>query len=224
MPGLQKNWGYSGQSPEGSDPVPSSLDWNLWLGTAEKRPFKEKIYHPGNWRKLVDFGCGTLGDMGVHIFDTPYNALALDVPKRITNKCRKPTGFGYPENNKVTYIFPGTLNSQLRNWNGYGMMERISNSHDELRLPNKDKLPLQGAMFVGEKGRLLLPHFMELPKLIVNGTYQKIDIKYYDPNGDLGPDLNDYDRDAPKHYHQFINACLGTEEVSASFLLFCKID
>ena len=38
-----KNWGYDGQNPKGSDPVPSSLDWNLWLGTAVKRPFKEKF-------------------------------------------------------------------------------------------------------------------------------------------------------------------------------------
>ncbi len=47
----------------------------------------------------MDYGCGTLGDMGVHIFDTPYNALELDVPKTIKNECRKPTGFGSPENN-----------------------------------------------------------------------------------------------------------------------------
>ena len=72
-------------------------------------------------------------------------------------------------------------------------------------------------MFIGEKGRLLLPHFMERPRLIVNGKYQDIDVKYYDPNGDLGVEVNDYERDAPKHYHQFINACLGTEEVSAHF-------
>ena len=72
-------------------------------------------------------------------------------------------------------------------------------------------------MFIGEKGRLLLPHFMERPRLIVNGKYQDIDVKHYDPNGDLGVEINDYERDAPKHYHQFINACLGTDEVSASF-------
>ena len=75
-----KNWGYDGPVHEGSDQIPENLDWNLWLGTAEERSYKEKIYHPGMWRKLVDFGCGTLGDMGVHIFDTPYNALNLDVP------------------------------------------------------------------------------------------------------------------------------------------------
>ena len=103
-----KNWGYDGAVPEGSDPIPAHLDWNLWLGTAPERPYKEGMYHPMNWRKVIDFGCGTLGDMGVHIFDTPYNALALDVPKTIMTTCRKSTGFGFPEKNIVTYEFPGT--------------------------------------------------------------------------------------------------------------------
>jgi predicted dehydrogenase len=103
-----KNWGYDGKEPKGSDKIPESLDWNLWLGTSAKREYKEGMYHPGNWRKIMDYGCGTLGDMGVHIFDTPYNALALDVPRTIVNKCRKPNGFSFPERNEVTYEFPGT--------------------------------------------------------------------------------------------------------------------
>lgn len=212
-----KNWGYDGPVPTGSDPIPRSLDWNLWLGTAEERPYKEKVYHPGNWRKLVDFGCGTLGDMGVHIFDTPYNALALDVPITIQNKCRKPNGFGYPENNEVVYTFPSTAyTTQNFQWvwhDGKGAPK----AHKELKLPNKEKLPLQGAMFIGENGRLLLPHFMEPPRLIVDGNYKAIDVKKYDPEGKLGITVNDYERDAPKHYHQFVNACLGRDEVSAPF-------
>jgi predicted dehydrogenase len=212
-----KNWGYDGPVPKGSDPIPQSLDWNLWLGTAEERPYKEKVYHPGNWRKLVDFGCGTLGDMGVHIFDTPYNALALDVPITIQNKCRKPNGFGYPENNEVVYTFPSTAyTTQNFQWiwhDGKGAPK----AHKELKLPNKEKLPLQGAMFIGENGRLLLPHFMEPPRLIVDGDYKAIDVKKYDPEGKLGITVNDYERDAPKHYHQFVDACLGRDEVSAPF-------
>ena len=212
-----KNWGFDGAPPNGSDPIPSNLDWNLWLGTAEERPFKEKVYHPGNWRKLVDFGCGTLGDMGVHIFDTPYNALALDVPKTIKNICRKPNGFGYPEINKVIYTFPGTeYTTENFEWiwhDGKGAPKL----NKELRLPNKEKLPLQGAIFIGEKGRLLLPHFMEAPRLIVDGKYHDLDIKKYDPHGKLGITVNDYERDAVKHYHQFVDACLGREKVSAPF-------
>ena len=165
-----KNWGYDGQIPDGSDPIPSHLDWNLWLGTAAERPFKEGVYHPGNWRKLLDYGCGTLGDMGVHIFDTPYNALALDVPKTIKNECRKPTGFGFPENNVVTYEFPGTeYTTKKFKWIWYDG-PGAPKDHKDLQLPKGDKLPDQGAMFVGEKGNLLLPHFMQLPKHIVKGV------------------------------------------------------
>ena len=212
-----KNWGYDGPEPKGEDLVPEHLDWDLWLGTSPKRPYKETVYHPGNWRKLVDYGCGTLGDMGVHIFDTPYNALALDVPLTITNDCRKPNGFGFPENNNVTYTFPGTnFTDDTLTWiwsDGPGSPKK----HKDLKLPKKDKLPLQGAMFIGEKGRLLLPHFMELPRLIVDGEYKEIDVSAFDPYNSLGNNKNDYERDAPKHYHQFVDACLGTDKASAPF-------
>ena len=168
-----KNWGYDGQAPKGMDVVPTSLDWNLWLGTAPERPYVEEYYHPGNWRKLLDYGCGTLGDMGVHIFDTPYTALALDVPMTITTKCRKPTGFGHPEKNIVTYEFPGTeFTTDSLKWVWYDG-KKAPKKHKELKLPNGDKLPNQGSMFIGEKGRLLLPHY-DFPKLIVNGAYETV--------------------------------------------------
>tara|TARA_B100000768_G_scaffold86729_1_gene81708 strand:+ start:319 stop:1659 length:1341 start_codon:yes stop_codon:yes gene_type:complete len=212
-----KNWGYDGPEPKGEDSVPEHLDWDLWLGTSPKRPYKEIVYHPGNWRKLIDYGCGTLGDMGVHIFDTPYNALALDVPLTVTNNCRKPNGFGFPENNNVTYTFPGTdFTGDTLTWiwsDGPGAPK----TNKDLKLPNKDKLPLQGAMFIGEKGRLLLPHFMELPRLIVDGEYKEIDVSAFDPYNSLGNNKNDYERDAPKHYHQFVDACLGADKASAPF-------
>lgn len=196
-----KNWGYDGVAPQGSDPVPGSLDWNLWLGTAPERPYKEKVYHPGNWRKLLDYGCGTLGDMGVHIFDTPYAALALDVPATVKTSCRKPTGFGHPEHNVVTYTFPGTAytTSKLK-WVWYDGPD-APKKHKDLLLPNDEKLPEQGAMFIGEKGRLLLPHWA-FPKLIVGKTYEKVEY----------PEL-----EAADHYHQFVDACMGKGECSAPF-------
>ncbi|MEO1513770.1 MAG: Gfo/Idh/MocA family oxidoreductase [Bacteroidota bacterium] len=212
-----KNWGYDGPVPTGSDPVPSDLDWNLWLGTSAKRPYKKDVYHPGNWRKLVDYGCGTLGDMGVHIFDTPYNALELDVPLTIKTKCRKPNGFGFPENNTVTYTFPGTpYTTSSFKWVWYDGPSAPS-KHRELKLPNKEALPDQGAMFIGEKGRLLLPHFMQLPKLIVKGKYEPFDISKYDTAGELGKPIRNYAQESPKHYHQFVDACMGKGECSAPF-------
>lgn len=208
-----KNWGYDGPEPTGSDPVPENLDWNLWLGTAPKRAYKEGYYHPGNWRKIMDFGCGTLGDMGVHIFDTPYNALQLDVPRTIRTECRQPTGFGFPENNIVTYEFPATpYTAETLKWVWYDGPGAPAD-HEDLKLPNGDKLPEQGAMFLGEKGRLLLPHFMELPRWIVDGQYKEFDVKPFN----LGDPVQDYNEESKKHYHQFVDACLGKGECTAPF-------
>lgn len=246
-----KSWGFNGGAPEGEDPVPETLDWNLWLGTSAERPYKEGYYHPGNWRKLVDYGCGTLGDMGVHIFDTPYNALALDVPRTIKNECREPDGFGYPENNTVTYEFPGTdFTTESLKWvwyDGPGMPPEL----EDLKLPgatateeqqteeesledkisldaniaDEGQLPDQGAMFIGTEGRLLLPHFMQLPKKIVDGEYVDIskEIEALSQEHSLGEPIRNYDTEGPKHYHQFVDACLGKAETSAPFAYAARL-
>jgi len=239
-----KSWGYNGSEPEGEDPVPAQLDWNLWLGTSAKRPYKEGYYHPGNWRKLMDYGCGTLGDMGVHIFDTPYNALNLDVPMTVKNECREPNGFGFPENNIVTYEFPGTdYTGKTLKWiwyDGPGMPP----AHEDLVLPGakgvaktkqktkndisldagvaeEGQLPEQGAMFVGTKGRLLLPHFMQLPQKIVRGKY--VDISKDIAKHNLGEPIRNYASEGPKHYHQFVDACLGKGECTAPFAYAARL-
>ncbi|MDA8686135.1 Gfo/Idh/MocA family oxidoreductase [Robiginitalea sp.] len=208
-----KTWGFNGPAPEGSDPIPETLDWNLWLGTAPARNYKEGYYHPSNWRKIMDYGCGTLGDMGVHIFDTPYNALELDVPRTIKTDCRQPNGFGFPENNTVTYEFPGTpYTAESLTWiwsDGPGAPA----PHPDLELPGGEALHDQGAMFMGEKGKLYLPHFMLEPKVIVDGKYVSVDVSKYN----LGKPIRNYGSESPKHYHQFVDACLGKAKTSAPF-------
>ena len=209
-----KNWGYDGPAPSGSDAIPENLNWNLWKGTSPDREYKEGMYHPGNWRKIMDYGCGTLGDMGVHIFDTPYNALALDIPKTIKNECRKPTGYGFPENNIVTYEFPGTQYTTKKfKWVWYDGPGAPAD-HKDLQLPNGDALPDQGAIFIGEKGKLLLPHFMQLPRHIVKGEYKELALDQF---SDVGRPAEDYGVESKKHYHQFVDACLGKGECSAPF-------
>ena len=196
-----KNWGYDGPAPSGNDPVPASLNWNLWLGTAMERPYKDKIYHPGQWRKLLDYGCGTLGDMGVHIFDTPYTALELDVPSSVKNNCRAPNGFGHPEANEVTYKFPGTkYTTKTLTWIWSDGVNAPA-MHKDLRMPEGETLSGQGAMFVGENGRLLLPH-IDYPKLIIDNKIAPLDF----------PDLEKKD-----HYHEFVDACMGKGNTSAPF-------
>jgi len=212
-----KNWGYDGEEPQKSNEIPSNLDWNLWLGTAPKREYVSEAYHPMNWRKIMDFGCGTLGDMGVHIFDTPYNALALDVPRTIRTECRPDNGYGFPEKNIVTYEFPGTeYTSESFQWIWYDGVD-APRDHAQLSLPEGTELPQQGAMFVGEKGRLLLPHFMELPKLLIDGELKELDMSILKDKDRLVEPIRNYETESPKHYHQFVDACLGKGECTAPF-------
>jgi len=62
--------------------VPSTLDWDLWLGPAKDRPYSPS-YCPYNWRFWWDFGTGEPGNWGCHIMDIPYWALQLKYPKRV---------------------------------------------------------------------------------------------------------------------------------------------
>lgn len=70
-------WPQNQLRPARVDEIPTSLDWDLWLGVAPPRPFVNGCYHPFNWRGWWDFGCGALGDMGCHVMDPAFWALKL---------------------------------------------------------------------------------------------------------------------------------------------------
>ncbi len=195
-----KNWGYDGGPHTNHQEPPANLDWNLWVGTAAMRPYTPGVYHPGAWRKLIDFGTGTLGDMGVHIFDTPYDALALTAPKWAKTTCRQPTGVGHPEKNIVEYEFPGTqYTTESLIWTWYDGAFAPPKGED-VDLAGVD-LPGQGALFVGEEGHMLLPHVGE-PLLFPQAKFR--DYKRPEVAG-------------ANHYHQWVDACRGEGKTSASF-------
>ena len=101
------------------DPVPSTLDWDLWLGVAEKREFTAGgktepdrwggfFYQPFNWRGFYDFGCGALGDMACHILGAPNMALHLSKRKVIGVECIKKEGvspFMFPKASVIRFDF-----------------------------------------------------------------------------------------------------------------------
>jgi predicted dehydrogenase len=196
-----KNWGYDGPAFTSFDDVPENLDWNLWIGTAEMRAYKKGVYHQGTWRKQIDFGTGTLGDMGVHIFDTPYRALALTYPTWAKTTCRQPTGVGHPEKNIVEYEFPGTqYTTDSMRWTWYDGADAPP-ATDGLGLPVGFELPRQGSLFVGEQGSMLLPHVSE-PQLFPENKFKDA----------TRPDL-----ESRNHYHQWVDACMGDGETSSHF-------
>jgi predicted dehydrogenase len=188
-----KMWGYKGPRPEGADPVPPNIDWDLWLGTAPERPFKKSHYHPGNWRKWTDFGCGTMGDMSIHILDPIAGALELTQPKTILSESDVPPAESFATKNKVNYVFPGTKFTvdpfPLTWYDGEAM--------PDIKGWPIQKIPDQGSMFIGEKGFCLLPH-VSMPQL-------------------FGSDYQIPKVDGANHWHQWVDACLGQGTPSANF-------
>lgn len=74
---------YVEERPTTEDPIPESLDWDLWLGPAPYRPFNN-VYFPGpKWYRWWDFGNGTMSDLGSHWIDLPFWALKLQAPLTI---------------------------------------------------------------------------------------------------------------------------------------------
>jgi predicted dehydrogenase len=55
-----------GNPPDG-DP-PATVDYDVWLGPAPKRPFNVNRFHY-NWRFFWDYGNSELGNQGVHMLD-----------------------------------------------------------------------------------------------------------------------------------------------------------
>lgn len=89
-----------------NEPVPETMDWDIWLGTAPEHPFSERL-HPGNWRSWYDYGNGAFGDWGPHTLDTIHRFLELGLPERVTAvKLEGPNKFIYPMGSTIQFDFP----------------------------------------------------------------------------------------------------------------------
>lgn len=64
--------------------VPADLDWDLWLGPNDYRPYNHQIAPPleasfwAKWRDYREFGGGGMTDWGAHMFDIAQWALDKD--------------------------------------------------------------------------------------------------------------------------------------------------
>jgi predicted dehydrogenase len=80
--GLVYRWRPSiGHKPE--EPVPTYLDYNLWTGPAQMRPFSRRLVHY-NWHWHWDYGNGDVGNQGIHETDMCLWGLDVGLPERIT--------------------------------------------------------------------------------------------------------------------------------------------
>lgn len=122
---------------------PAGVDYDLWLGSAPKRPFNRRRFH-GSWRWFFDYGCGDLGNDGVHRLDYCRYVMGLKgTPTAIS--CSGGKFFfddvqEWPDTMMINYEYPGQLMTY------------------EMRIWSRPKLNgiTEGAAIHGENGMLLV--------------------------------------------------------------------
>jgi predicted dehydrogenase len=194
-------WPQGMSRPTEMPPVPAELDWDLWLGPAEKRPYHES-YLPFVWRGWKPFGTGAVGDMGCHTLNMPFMALNLVDPISVHAEVFEATDDSYPKRSIIHFTFPkrGELPACTLTWYDGGLKPK-----DENILMGRE-LPGSGCVVIGTQGRL----------------YAADD---YGGSHILMPEekFADYQLPAPTlprspgHYQEWIQACKGGEPAMSNF-------
>jgi len=198
----EMRWMLVDDRPAGSDPVPATVAWDEWLGVAPVRPYKEKIYHPFNWRAWQDYSNGQLGDFGCHILDPVFMALKLTAPTSVQADAPPINREVWTKWSKVSYVFPGTEYTtgstvKVTWYDGEGKFP----TRESLGLPERYTLPKAGSALIGEKGTLVIPH-VAMPKLFPEEKFAEFQIPVVP---------------ARNHYTSWADACRGEDRTTSSF-------
>ena len=199
---------YWNQGPEvvpTADPVPATLDWDLWLAGCEKRPYSD-MYLPTKWRGYPEFGCGAIGDMACHIMGTPNMALKLTAPTSVECILQEGKGkYTYPKKSVIRFDFParGAMPPVKIFWH-----DGLPEQPDLPGVPKGELLgdsDVNGSLFIGDKGMLTTGCYGERTRLIPSAK------------------MADYKMPAevltrsPGHYRDWIRACKGGDPSCSNF-------
>ena len=190
--------------------MPSTLDWNLWLGPIRERPYNP-VYAPHGWRGWRDFGTGALGDMGCHIIDHPVWALRLGAPtsrrgprhaRRLGRATDKPNSkrTRSPRSSLTSSPRAATLPPVRMTWYDGGLMPPT---------PAGDaagqRLPDNGVLYVGSKGKMYHGSHGGMPQLLPAALHEQ-----------AKPVPKTMTR-SPGHYEEWLAACKGGPRPVANF-------
>ncbi len=139
-----------GERPTETVAVPSTLDWDCWIGPAPMRPY-HPTYQPANWRRWWDFGNGTLGDMACHFMDLPFWALDLRHPSTVES----PGGPGHPETTPVGQLVRWTFPARGDRPAVEFTWKDGQKSRPEVLAEHKVRGFGSGVLFTGDKGMLV---------------------------------------------------------------------
>lgn len=184
--------------------VPSTLDWDLWLGVAAPREY-DPAYLPFTWRGYWDFGTGALGDMGCHILDGAYYALELGSPTHVEAVSAKQTVVSAPTASVVTYRFParGSMPALKLTWYDGGLKPSLPDALEPGRL-----LDSNGTLLIVSKATVLADTY-----------YDKVTIIPDAKMAEFTPTLpgKTIPRIEGGHFQEWVRACKGGVPAGSNF-------
>jgi predicted dehydrogenase len=138
-----------------SEPPPS-VDFDMWLGPAAKRPFQSNRFHY-NWHWFWDTGNGDLGNQGIHEVDIARWGMGVTHPTKVTaigGKFMFDDDQETPNTMNCAYEFmvngkPKMMEFEVRHW--------ISNH--EAGIDAERPGNTIGNMFYGSKGYLVIDNY-----------------------------------------------------------------
>jgi hypothetical protein len=203
--------------PADTPPIPDTLDWDLWLGPAQYRPY-HPTYLPESWRAWWDFGTGSLGDLGCHILDAAFWALKMKYPESVEGNIStywcgfweytEPKNENYPRSTIVRYKFPAREDmppATLTWWDGGLMPPRPEELEEGRRMGDEDG----GLLFIGDKGKLMAGCYGKSPRLIPETKMQEYQIP--------APSIERILDGISGHERDWVRACKGGKPASSNF-------
>jgi len=181
--------------PKEFPPVPEHLDWDLWLGPAESRPYSP-AYCPYKWRFWWDFGTGETGNWGCHILDIPFWALGLTYPTRVEASGPDVHPEQTPKSMQTRLEFPavGRRGPVTLHWS-HGGPKALDTSGMNLKGANNVLVGTKGTLICGFGARRLHPE----------DTFKDVE-----PPEKTIPD-------SPGFHKEWIRACKGGEPATCNF-------
>lgn len=192
-----------GMFPRGKEqtPIPSTLDYDLWLGPVDHQPYDPEVT-PYGWRFWWDFGTGEAGNWGCHILDIPFAALNLDYPTHAAADGPEPDSEMTTKNMHSWFEFPakGNRKALTLHWHqakgGPAILKERGLSAD-----GKNNL------FIGTKGMLLCGFDERVLLQQDSGGNWETKLTQKDS---MGFDVSKESvPDSPGFHMEFLNACKG---------------
>jgi predicted dehydrogenase len=213
------NGGPGRNRPDGEDPIPPGMNWDLWCGPSPYRPHKSKVYHPGAWRSWLDFGTGPIGDFTCHIFNTALRSLELTYPTKVEIAGEGLGKEGWAKWTRMRMHYPArqgkepsrSLDPIIICW--YDGGQRPS---DELLadvLAAYKKPPEHGCLIVGEKGIIYTNPWNASAVIKLSGDEKLRDVLRHEPTKEVPATL-------PRgvgHMEEWVKACKGEGKTWSDF-------